>query len=339
MSRIRMLCIIPDVVDATSFYRAVGPLSRIRQLTNGDVSFINKSSITYADLLDCDLVFIQRPFVKGHAEIAEMTKIMNKPLWIDYDDDLLAVPTDNPTHSLYATEETANNVTKSLSLADCVTVSTDHLKKMYSQGSKNIRVINNALDFELLDKKIAYKGSKNIVMWRGSATHHRDVMSVTQNMVNIYNKWENFQFQFVGDRLWFLTDNIMSERTKIYPAMDPILYFNHIFHQAPKVLVVPLANNVFNHSKSNIAYLEGIYAGACVIAPDMPEFRQIGCANYKTADEFEIILDQACAIDEEYRKTILFDAQHHILKNFNLEEKNIDRLEIIQELSGKKINY
>jgi hypothetical protein len=49
-------------------------------------------------------------------------------------------------------------------------------------------------------------------------------------------------------------------------------------------MFVPLVDNEFNRAKSNIAWLEGTWAGAKTIASDLPEFNKPGVTVYKPGE-------------------------------------------------------
>ena len=54
--------------------------------------------------------------------------------------------------------------------------------------------------------------------------------------------------------------------------------------------VVPLKDNLFNHAKSNLAWIEATCAGAMTLAPDWPEWRRPGVSNYESPLNFKKLL-------------------------------------------------
>ena len=95
MKTLTALC--PNYSDATSWYRAIGPLSRLKE-KRGDFTISMPSIVDWATLSTSSGVFVQRPCEKRHVEAIEIARACDKFIWIDYDDDLLNVPGDNPNY-------------------------------------------------------------------------------------------------------------------------------------------------------------------------------------------------------------------------------------------------
>jgi hypothetical protein len=61
------------------------------------------------------------------------------------------------------------------------------------------------------------------------------------------------------------------------PMRDFLEYLqNDLPRFRPAIAFVALRDNEFNRAKSNIAWIEAAYAGAAVVAPNLPEFEQPG---------------------------------------------------------------
>src|ERR1035437_2744530 len=118
-----VLVVAPDKTDATSFYRCAGPFSALRK-TNPEIQFVYPSEMNWTYIKNSDVVFLQRPFNDEHVRVAELAKEMRVPLWIDYDDNLLELPADNPVQAIYNETKVQNNIRYMLAIADHVTVST-----------------------------------------------------------------------------------------------------------------------------------------------------------------------------------------------------------------------
>ena len=66
----------------------------------------------------------------------------------------------------------------------------------------------------------------------------------------------------------------LSKHDYIKP-MDPILYLRQIQKDRPKAFIVPLKDIQFNHSKSNIAWLEATACGALCYGSQVGEFKGV----------------------------------------------------------------
>ena len=330
---------IPNPGDATSFYRGMGPLAEMRRLEPMlNLSFTNEWN--WATINMSDGVLMQRPFQNGHLTIAQITKAQNKPLWVDYDDDLFNVPTDNPAHSLYLDENIKKNIAKIIALADVVTVTTPKLKEQFEKGTrplnKNIQVIPNAFDEKMFwyrEEGNALASRNKVVMWRGSITHTRDVMSYAQQIIETSKekKFSEWVWRFIGDNLWFVTDYMNQKQVVWSKSIDPIEYHQHIYDIAPSIIIVPLHESDFNKSKSNIAWIEGTFAGALCIAPDWEEWRRPGVITYTDQKSFGDVLtgaltgryDIAHQVDQSWQ---------YIKKELTLEKWAKARIQILRDI-------
>ena len=121
----------PNPTDATSFYRAVGPLQDLKR----KMGFILQigSDVNWATLKGTDAVFMQRPFTKNHVQILEMAQANGKKVWVDYDDDLFSVPRSNRTFRLYGDAKNQNNIAQIVAKADVITVSTPQLQRVLGE--------------------------------------------------------------------------------------------------------------------------------------------------------------------------------------------------------------
>jgi hypothetical protein len=323
-----LLSVIPQSTDATAFYRSTGPLSHMRKdYKNINIVFANH--IDWSVIKLCDAVFMQRPFRPQDLTVATITKENNRPLWVDYDDDLFSVPSDNPTHIMYGSPDIQKNVANIIALADVVTVSTPALKKKYDPLNKNIIVVPNGIDDDLLKGHELFRGDRRAsIMWRGSQTHERDLMSVSGELLKIATERPNLQWEFVGYNPWFITDLIKGCR--IEPGKDIPGYFRHIYQQRPGYFICPLFPNIFNKSKSNIAWIEATYAGAPCLAPSWEEWVRPGCLNYNGPTEFREKLIAMVGGDIDCDKQVQ-ESWDYIRENLTMKKTNEIRKKIIEE--------
>src|ERR1035437_9869971 len=97
-------------------------------------------------------------------------------------------------------------------------------------------------------------------------------------------------------------------------------------------MIVPLVDSEFNRAKSNIAWLEGTYAGAAVVARSLPEFGVPGCIHYEDPKEFSNVVRDALASSER-RKSAVRKSWSHISKaGLHLSDVNHIRQEVLNDL-------
>lgn len=321
----RLLCNVPNGKDATSFYRAVGPLSTLK---NVRIKFGEEYDWSIISM--CDVLFMQRPYNERHLNIIRLAKAQRKPVWIDYDDDLFSVTSDNPAHEVYANEDTQQKLEDIIQLADVITVSTEYLRiSLQNRVNKKIVVINNMHNDIIFERP--HIAPKNVISWRGSNTHQKDLSTVAPEIVEINKKYNNWEWIFFGYNPWFVTDYMVN--TSIGSKTDIIDYFHMFASSRPAIHIVPLYNSPFNRSKSNIAALEAIWAGAVVIAPDWDEFKIPGVLNYRSNDHFKELLEWAINNKKEH-KAINDAGWKHIKDNLMLSKNTNKRMEILYGLGN-----
>lgn len=322
---------LPVARDATSYYRGAGPLGALSRKFSL-LSFTQLSSWDWASMMSTKAIFMQRPFTHEHRSVFEMAKDNNKKVWLDYDDFLFDIPTDNPTYFSYMNAKVNSDVKYMIANADVVTVSTEELKTQYGQLNTNVRVVPNAISPDLFKHRKKVERKKT-VLWRGSRTHHKDAFIYSPMILDICNTQYaiDWDWHFIGDNLWFLTDRMPHTRTFVTKPMDTIDYHRHIVNLGPMAMMVPLHDCVFNRAKSNIAWIEGAFAGAVTLGPDWPEWHRPGMLTYNGREQFkerlrDIVKGQ---VDCAHLSGMSWE---YIMDNLTLDHTNQMRVKIICEL-------
>lgn len=328
----KLKCHFPNPVDATSFYRGLGPLGDLRK--NNEFEIVRGGDWRWAEMKECDACFLQRPFTDDDLTRAKVAKMTRTPLWVDYDDDLFSVPTDNRSYSLYARDGIRKNMATIAAMADQLTVSTPAIAKQLKKLNPNVTVIPNGLDLDAAPPRGERNPSKH-VLWRGSETHTRDLMTVERHIVTVASdpQFSEWAFNFIGFNPWWIIEQFPPKMGCYSPAMDLYEYMKFLKISNPAVLIVPLHPSKFNMAKSNIAYLEATYAGAVCLAPDFEEFRRPGCMNYDSPEQFETLL-RMLITDEDLRRGLAETAWQHVRGNELLVQRNEARLGVLHKLMG-----
>lgn len=334
----RIFVICPDMGDATSFYRGVGPLGALSKSLGGSITLMMVELKSWATISMSDVVFLQRPFKDKHLAVVEMAKACNVPVWIDYDDDLFQVPMDNPAFDLYDDADMQKRIAKMIAMADVVTVTTEHLKERLAKLNQNIVVIPNAFDERFFSFPKERDPRKKLVLWRGSSTHQKDLATVGMELIKLSHdpQLSDWTFHFLGFNPWWIVERMRPENTIISPGIDILEYHQYIKMVNPSLLFVPLCNNAFNRSKSNIAWIEGTYAGAMVVAPELPEFTRPGVKNYKDPASFLETMKTAMMGETDIA---LWNraSQRYIESELRLSHVNMKRRIILEDLLKAKI--
>lgn len=325
-----IMMVIPTMTDATSLYRGVGPMAHLKK-KRPDINLTFVSEVNWAVLRMTDVVFMQRPFNDDHMTIARMAKDQHIPLWIDYDDDLFSVPSDNPTHKMYSQERIKKNVATIIAMADHVTVSTDFLKRKITSLNKNITVVKNALDSDMFRRTEEQKKSRNkLAMWRGSNTHMRDLMTVAGEICESMDSHPSWTFHFQGYNPWFITEG--AKNAVVGAAVDIVQYFQLMQKIRPSIMMVPLADSDFNRSKSNIAWLEGAFAGSVTIAPEFDEWKVPGCFTYKEPHDFARVFKEVAMLGDDVLNQQSEMAWEYVQDCLTLDTVNKGRSDVLNSL-------
>jgi hypothetical protein len=328
---INILAIIPNPHDGTSYYRALGVLltKQMRQKFN---TLILKSELFIEHAKMADIIFLQRPFTSGNVQSIDYAHRCKRKVWIDYDDDLLSVPTNNQVCDVYTSKEAKENILKCISMADLVTVSTKKLKEKYNSVNKNIHVVPNAFDDDFFTLDYA-KEQRKSVLWRGSNSHQMDLMTYRDDILDKC-KNSDYHWWFFGclrHEIWFMSEYTGKNSSYVTP-MDVVYYMDKLKSIQASIAIVPLQNNEFNKSKSNIAYIEMVYAGAVPIVPDWDEWNLPGCIRYGENDSFKSCLESLMDCPPQYLRDINKVGVEYIRENLLLSNINKKRIELLESL-------
>lgn len=327
-----MLC--PDPLDPTSFYRGAGPFGHMKR-TRGDIELLFDEQPKWPIYQSSHVAFFQRPSNMAHVHYIKQIKEWGLPLWIDYDDDLLAITPDNPVYPIYANNEVRQAILAILPLADVVTVSTETIKARYDHLNSNIRVVPNAFD----ERLIAYRDplpdrlpNNPTVLWRGSHTHQKDLATFSSEILRVAEANPKARWYFQGYNPYFITD-LMPEHTRLCNGNIPIEAYFRLIHNSirPAISMVPLWSSPFNHAKSNIAVLESAFAGAASLVPNWSGWKLPGTMLYSNPYEFATLLADAIHRPDEMKQRAQ-ETWDYVSKNLLLKHVNEMRFEILDSL-------
>lgn len=318
---IRVLTRIPHPTDGVSMYRGFGPLGHLRRIM--DIEFQQLNEFNWAVLSQAQILYMVRPATDHDVSLVKMAKKCRVPVWIDYDDHILSIPKSNPSYPFYAKESHQNNIKWLIHNADMVTASVDYLRDELQKYrfTSSIVTVPNAFPSHMLYWDEPLIPRKPIISWRGSRTHDKDLSLAHEFYRATQKSLVNWQFHFFGEIDYQTQDIFEPGRAVIHPYSDVIDYM-HEFHKSGTSLhLIPLEDNPFNRSKSNIAWIEASWAGAACIAPDFPEFQKPGITHF--GKDSPTNPDDLVKLSRDY-----------IRENLMIEDVNLTRVEIINHLIG-----
>lgn len=322
----KIAIIEPIPTSAVAFYRSIGPLSFLHKLDNIELTY--PASCEWQNLAGNDILYYERPQYDHDVRNIKLAKSFGLKVWIDYDDILHEVPQHNPFYQFYSSDETKKNIETCMQLADVVTVSAQAIKDYYKSVC-NAVVLPNAFNdylYKLGTHNKSLDTREPFIGWRGTQTHRKDLLSVKNALVNIDKNYDINWF-FCGSELWYIIESLTK---KCYNVKECNLleYMNVIHANSPEIFIVPLEDNIFNRGKSNIAFIESVYAGSACIAPELPEFMIDGCVNYRDSEHFEYLMGKLIK-SKSFRRENYDKAVAYVSSNLMLSEVNKMRIEVI----------
>jgi hypothetical protein len=325
----RILFYVYNTIDSCSFYRSGGVAKDITRQTGYEIEVrsLKDSVFHWQTLLKYDLVMMQRPYNNDAYTMGVYIKKLGIPLWIDHDDNLLVLPRENRMASIM-TKKAKNIFREMLQLADAVSVTTDVMAEEFKEYNSNIHVIPNAHNDMIFGTERSKKKRNDLILWRGSDTHVRDIMLYADEISIAINNYPSHKFVFAGFDPWMVD---LQDNLEVLPTTDPLLYFETMLRLAPKLLHVPLQNTLFNRCKSNIAWMEATYFGAVCLAPMIEEWIKPGALNYDNGNDYYEWISSAIKgeIDLEKYVNISWD---YIYDNLLLSNVNRKRIDLINSL-------
>lgn len=298
---IRILLAHPNRIDATNYYRGLTPLLHMQK--KGMIEVIDGSvpgyEYSWPNIMKCDILFLQRPASKDHLDIIAMAKRMNKPVWLDTDDDYLNIPPSNPRYEDYHVEGRQYLIEDCIREADLVTVSTMAIAETYSKYNKNVFVVPNAYDETMFSPPIK-RSPEKVVLCRFGDTHKQNFEHYKEDIMKCFLEHPQYTWIMMGESTpeW-LTNNpdVPNERLKLYHFTELFTYFDYLMEVHPEIVIAPLEDTQFNRSRSNNIWIEATLAGAITVATELPEFSHPGIiksqvGNFKAGFDFAVTCNQ-----------------------------------------------
>lgn len=330
MKKVVVGLLAPIVNDPTSFYRGAGPYSMLaKQSHNLELLYLSLP-VDWPQLQLLDILILQRPAMPEHFQLLCDAKDLGIPVIVDMDDHNLAVPRDNPTYGTYQQLQIKDAIIKIARNADALVVTTQFMKKNFGIYNKNTHLIPNCIDDRILPlRQIPPRPRDKKILWRGNASHQRNLMTVAKELVDIAAKYPDWRVQFFGVDPIDITDNI--KNSDVIGAQRMIDYYKVLVQCHASVLFYPLAKTDHAQARSHISWLEGTFAGSQVLAYKNDEFNRPGCLNYETPAEFLEQLEAIITGQVDIEKNVT-DSWAHILENYLLSKVNNKRADILTAL-------
>lgn len=325
---------IPEKADGTSWYRGAGPLLALAH-ANRDLQitfYAHGDAVDWPELADTDVAILQRPFSAKCAEFFGICDLFRAKCIMDWDDNFGSIHPSNPTAFLYKDQNIKNIVKGLRQKMDACWTTTQHLADSIDQdaGGKKTVVVPNAWPDMWFD--FAEPGDNNLICWRGGSSHTGDLLEFAPAMGRVCGKFPLWEWLAMGDPGWPILEHIPETKLRHQQWAHAPLYFKNLLARQPAIVIAPLQDTAFNRSKSNIAWMEAVAAGAVCVCPDWPEWRKPGTFRYQSREDFAETMQKAISTPRKKRAEMAREGQQYITENLLLSKVNELRLDTITKL-------
>lgn len=192
--------------------------------------------------------------------------------WVlSLDDDYDTIPESNPAK---LGEDGLNYYAVAKDLADVIVVSTPALAAAVNRPAKTLVARNLMPVAEYRTTTPAPDDGRPLrVLWAGTKTHYDDLKLIEAPVEELLKKWRGrVEFVFVGCVPNALLKRWVNNGVYYQPSVELGQYPKLLANIRPHVCLAPLADCVFNRSKSNIRVLESWSLAAAVVASPVGEY-------------------------------------------------------------------
>lgn len=352
----KILMISDSYQMAGAFWRSTGPFLTLKEICNVQVVWTKRDEVSWSDLADCDLVYMHRPFSDKDIAIFDVAMDFMKPVWTDWDDNLLDIPIDNETHSTYTQNQNQSRIKYMIANSAHVSVSTVTMYTAWVEAMKNYRkerpdicpedfesrisVIQNGMNPRWFKWARPVKRMDKItILWRGSPHHQADIHEIGGYVKKLMNNNKDCMFLFFGMRPWWIFND--TENWLHIPILPVNAFFRKMHQYGPDLSWTSLHDNNFNRCKSNIGQIEGVMAGAVPIVPDWQGVwdTDLGYAHKNPQDfheKFQKAIDETR--NNRKRTNEMSDHLWEVMMRkpglYNLDLINKKRFDVIRKITG-----
>ena len=226
-------------------------------------------STLYPIMIWADLVVVgRRDLPEFYAQWGGVKEHFNLPIIMDTDDNVYHVRPENPGYQGYYPGSPGQIINKyaTMRVFDAITVSTEDLRDFHKRDNPRIHVMPNNLDMADWDKYSKKKFDDGFIRmgFIGSGAHTNSIMIMKKAIVDIMVKYPNVKFciTHIFRHLFSDAPKEVQERIEYLPWIKLEEWGKGSKEVGLDIGLAPLADNMFNRSKSNLRWME--YAAAKV---------------------------------------------------------------------------
>ncbi len=273
MSRMLTIAGMAHAPDGSGYYRFYLPFRWMTELSPHMVGMppIGQQWIpSDAELAQIDVLAMQRP--AGKPGVRQMQLLQGKAkLVYETDDDMMRVAPSGLPH-LYD-ERMRDTVRQCIRLADMVTVSTPYLAEQTEPLNDNVVVLENHINAELITESERWQRELPedrplTVGWQGGTSHLMDMVDVAAPLREVLEAHPDVVMHFAG-----FDYSPLVKRECVWSTWQENVWDHYRVTSQFDIALAPLADHVFNYSKSHLKALEAAAMGQPIVASDLLPYR------------------------------------------------------------------
>ncbi len=173
-------------------------------------------------------------------------------------------------------------------------------------------------------------------MWRGSHTHDEDMRTHMGAMLDVYKKYPDWKWYFVGKNPYWITNKMDSDRCFYTPFVNNARqYVEFLQSKRAAIHIVPLVDNTFNRSKSRVSHIEATLAGSACLTPNWQEWEGGRAYRYRDTETFHSELVRMVESPLEELAEVNKDSFTWVKENRALHRINEKRAEVLKFVMQK----
>jgi glycosyltransferase involved in cell wall biosynthesis len=265
-------------------YRARFPSMYCFDAISNSGGFIECSQYLTSEEMNFDSYIFQRtPSFNLNCHVDRL-KFEGKKLVWQIDDDLWNMPTWMPS------QEAVNRwgLDKVIGMSDQIWVSTEALAKKINKP--NTKILPNLVDFNAFDAPKPLLDDVVRILWAGGISHEKDLEILLEPMHRLLKDYGNkLQFVFWGhihtSLLEYMRVSGLYAQARVKESYGHTVcyleglpfrnYYQKLVQMRPHIALCPIVDHPFNHSKSNLKFLEMTMSNAAIVASDIGPYKCI----------------------------------------------------------------
>lgn len=205
--------------------------------------------------------------------------------------------------------------------SDAITCTTDYLADEFRKLNPYVYVLPNSLDMDRWNLEVEKHPDGEVrLAWFGGTQHYEDLRVVEKVLPMILEKYPHVTFHTTAYRPDFFKDFYDHPRVQMHPYAPVQEWPSYLAARGIDIAIVPLSDNRFNRSKSNIKFLEYGILGIPAVFSNIEPYKDVMDGETgmlaSTEDEWMFCLSRMIE-DESFRKGIGIRAKVYVKEHYD----------------------